>query len=182
MTKCSIAIGCLLTSILFFFGCSNDPERVESLTKSEKYPISTTFDVEMTYSDSGITRAIIVAPLRETYLAEENYIEFRKGIIVNFFDRDEQPESKLTANYAISYNDKDLMEAKNDVVLMNQKNEQLNTEHLIWDQKNDRIYSEVFVKITTPERVIYGDGFESTQDFSKYKITNVKGIINLKDE
>jgi len=172
----------IVTIALFLFSCKNDPVQVDELTKIHDYPVSTTYNVEMIYSDSGITRAIINAPLRETYIKDENYVEFKKGIQVDFFDKEQKPESKLTANYAISYNDKDIMEAKDDVVLINENNEQLNTEHLIWDQKEDKIYSEVFVKITTPERVIYGDGFESNQDFSKYKITKVKGIINLKDE
>jgi hypothetical protein len=73
------------------------------------------------------------------------------------------------------------MEAKNNVVLSNSAGERLNTEHLIWDQKEDRIYSEVFTRITSPDKVIYGEGFESTPDFSKYRILKIKGIIQLKE-
>lgn len=165
-----------------FFSCSNDPLHVESLTREEHFPVSTTYNVEMIYSDSGMTRAIIKAPLRETYIRDSQYVEFKQGIDVQFFDPNQEPESRLTANYAISYTERDVMEARNDVVLVNEKGEQLNTEHLIWDQRANRIYSDVFVKITTPEQVIFGDGFESNQDFSKYKILKVKGIINVNDE
>jgi len=38
------------------------------------------------------------------------------------------------------------------------------------------------VKITTADEVIYGDGLESNQDFTKYKIKNIKGTIHLKEE
>jgi LPS export ABC transporter protein LptC len=85
----------------------------------------------------------------------------------------------MNANYGISYTKTEIMEAKGNVVLESVKGDKLETEHLIWDQKADRIYSNVFSRITSPERVIYGDGFESNQDFSKYRILKVKGIISL---
>lgn len=174
--------GLLIIALSMHYSCSNDQFQVESLTKEEHFPLSTTYNVEMIYSDSGYIRAIIKAPLRETYLRDSQYVEFKQGIDVQFFDRFQEPESKLTAKYAISYTERDIMEARNEVLLINEKGEQLNTEHLIWDQRANRIYSDVFVKITTPEQIIFGDGFESNQDFSKYKILKVKGIIDVKDE
>jgi hypothetical protein len=62
----------------------------------------------------------------------------------------------------------------------NDKGERLNTEHLIWDRKANRIYSDVFTTVTSPDKVIYGEGFESEGDFSKYKIRNIKGSVRLK--
>jgi len=73
------------------------------------------------------------------------------------------------------------MEARNNVVVENTSGDKLETEHLIWDQKEDRIFSDVFTRITSPDRVIFGDGFESNQDFSKYRIRKVRGIIDLKE-
>lgn len=179
---CNLSLFGALLFVLFLGACKNDPDHVEQLTQEQNFPVSTTFNVEMIYSDSGFTRAIINAPLRETFVSDSQYVEFKNGIKVQFYDRSQQPESRLTSNYAISYTERDVMEAKNDVVLINEKEEQLKTEHLIWDQRANRIYSDVFVTITTPEQIIYGDGFESNQDFSKYKIQKVKGIINVKDE
>ena len=74
------------------------------------------------------------------------------------------------------------MEAMNDVVITNAEGEKLNTEHLIWDRKAQRIYSEVFVKITTEDEIIMGEGFESNETFSKYKILKPKGTISKEDE
>jgi lipopolysaccharide export system protein LptC len=65
------------------------------------------------------------------------------------------------------------------VVVTNAKNEQLNTEELVWNEKLQKFYTEKFVKISTPTQVIYGDGLESNQTFTQYKITNVKGIIGV---
>ena len=74
------------------------------------------------------------------------------------------------------------MEAKYDVVIVNSEGERLNTEHLIWDRKNQRIYSNVFVTITTEDEVIMGEGFESNESFTKYKILKPKGTISQEDE
>ena len=43
------------------------------------------------------------------------------------------------------------------------------------------IYTDDFVKITTKSEVIYGQGFVSNQNFSKYTIKNIKGTILLED-
>jgi hypothetical protein len=38
------------------------------------------------------------------------------------------------------------------------------------------------VKITTPNQVISGKGLESNQDFTKYEIKKITGIINIKND
>ena len=73
------------------------------------------------------------------------------------------------------------MEAKGDVVFINEVGEKLNTEHLIWNQKEERIYSEEFVKITTADEIIWGEGFESNQSFTNFKIKHIKGTILVED-
>lgn len=172
---------CALGLILSLIACKNDPEEVVALTNEKIVPISTTTQVEMLYSDSAMLKARIRAPLRETYMGDDPYIEFTQGIRIEFFNSFGKIESELTAKYAISYNNRDVMEARNDVVLKNDKGEKLQTEHLIWEQRLSMIHSEAFTRITTPEKVIYGDGFESTQDFSKYKILKMRGTVNLKE-
>ena len=164
-----------------FFSCSNDLEEVSRVTNEKVLPVSSSKNVEMLYSDSARMKARIKAPLRETYIGEKGYVEFRKGLKVEFFGGDGKVESQLSAEYAISRTKENRMEAKNNVVLSNSAGDRLNTEHLIWDQKEDRIYSNVFTRITSPDRIIYGEGFESNQDFTKYRILKIKGNISLKE-
>jgi LPS export ABC transporter protein LptC len=165
---------------IFLTACINDIEEVKKISNDKPVPISTTKNVEMLYSDSAQLKARIKAPLRETFLGQKPYIIFNKGIRVEFYNENQKVESVLTAKYAISYTKEDKMEARNDVEISSSNGDKLNTNHLIWDQKTNKIYSNVFTKITSTERVIYGDGFESNQDFTSYKILKPKGIINLK--
>ena len=65
------------------------------------------------------------------------------------------------------------------MVVVNEKGEQLNTEHLVWDEKQEKLLSDEFVKITTKDEIIFGNGFEANQDFSKYRIFKIKGTISI---
>jgi LPS export ABC transporter protein LptC len=73
------------------------------------------------------------------------------------------------------------MEARYAVEVINKNGEKLETEKLIWDEANKKIYTDAFVKITTPNQVISGKGLESNQDFTKYEIKKITGIINIKN-
>ena len=38
------------------------------------------------------------------------------------------------------------------------------------------------MKITTPDEIIYGDGLESNETFSKYQIKNIRGSISVNSD
>ena len=65
------------------------------------------------------------------------------------------------------------------VIVTNEKGDKLNTEHLIWDEKKQKLLSNEDVKITTKDEIIFGKGFEANEDFTKYKIFNIKGTISI---
>ncbi|MCO6500341.1 MAG: LPS export ABC transporter periplasmic protein LptC [Vicingus serpentipes] len=156
-------------------------EEVASLTKA-KSAIRKGKNVELIYSEKSVVQIKITAPLMEEYAGKENYIEMRQGIKATFYDSLMQVSSTLTSKYAIHLVDKQKMEAKDDVEIINNKGEKLNTEHLIWLQDSAKIYSDEFVKITTENEIIMGEGLEANQDFSQWKIHQITGIINLTEE
>lgn len=174
---------------LFLFGinivlasCTNDLKEVEEVTEEEIFPVEVADSVQIVYSDSALLKVILNANHLERFVGDNPYIEMTEGVHVRFFNNLGNVESELSSNYAVSYENTDIMEAKENVVVVNKKGETLNTEHLIWEEKTERIHTEEFVKITTEDEVIFGHGFESNQDFTKYRIKKIKGTINLKDE
>lgn len=171
----------LIAAILFLTACVNNPKEVNSLTEKDTGPLQQAYNIEMFYSDSARLKARLVSPLLEKYGGQKPYVLFPSGVKAYFYDADRKVNSWLTSKYAISYEVEKRMEARKDVEVMNNKGEKLNTEHLVWDQNQQKLYSDVFVRITTKEEVIYGDGFEANQDFTKYKIKKIKGTINLKE-
>lgn len=174
--------------VLLVFGilcsCENDVKKVASLTNNKKVPNSKGKNVSLIYSEKSDVKIKVTAPVMEEYGLDEKdkYIEMEEGIKVQFFDSLLNVTSTLTSKYAIHRIGERIMEAKNDVVVVNDKGEQLNTEHLIWNEDSAKIYSDKFVKITTEDEILMGEGMEANQDFSKWRIHKIKGIINVKEE
>jgi len=171
----------LLLIVLFCSSCENKIDEVQKISKKYKNePIQITKDAEIIISDSGCPVIKIIAPLIKTYVGINNYTEFLNHVKVIFYDSLYRTKSYMEANYGIIKNDESKVEVRNNVVVVNEKGEKLNTEHLIWEQKKEIITSDVFVKITTKEEVMYGDGLEADQYFDKWEIKKPKGIISVK--
>jgi len=171
-------------AVLFFCSCENDPAAVGDLAAEAPIPLEIQKDFELWYSDSSFIRMKMQAPLAERYpQLEEPYLEFREGIKVRFFDPLGQETSRLRADYAIQYIKENRWLAQGDVVVNNlETGEQLNTEELHWDEREEIIYGDKFVKITTDREIIMGEGFKADQDFSAYEINKVTGTLLINED
>lgn len=177
----------ILISIVFFTSCENDIAVVNSITSTAEkaLPIQSSKNAEYIYSDSAVVRAVLKAPQIDNYAGKKPYMELPLGMNVVFFQADKKEQTKLTANYGIGYDNgngvMEKMEAKGNVIVINEKGDKLNTEHLTWNTFTKKIYTDAFVKITTKDQVICGDGMIADQDFSEYEITNVTGTFDIND-
>lgn len=169
-----------ILSLLFLFSaCENDMEKVKFYGKGLKDPQEMAKNIKILYSDSARVKLELIAPVLNHYQTENPYIEMPKGLVANFFDENQIVKSHLKADYGIRYEREQRMEARKNVVVVNEKGEQLNTEHLIWDEQKQKLLSNDLVTITTKDQMIIGNGFEANQDFTKYKIFNIKGTFNI---
>ncbi len=167
---------------LLLVSCKNDLADVNRLTSKVVAPCETEKDVVTIYSDSARMKIKLMAPLIERYVKDTTYVVFNKGIHLIFYDDSLKVKNELTARYAIKYDVLNRMEARTDVVLTNRKGEKLKTEHLIWDQNKKLIFTDAPVIIIQLGDTLYGDGLQSNEDFSKYKITKPYGKFAVKQE
>ena len=168
--------------VVFFVACENDIEKVKLLGNRDRAPLESAKNIKIIYSDSAHVEAELTAAVMNHYMGDNPTIEMPNGFKVVFFDSQMQQKSLLTADYGIRYEHEQKMEARKNVVVVNEKGEQLNTEHLVWDERTEKLLSDEFVKITRGDEIIYGTGFEANQDFTKYKIFNIKGTIPVNKE
>ena len=162
------------------FSCKNDLKTIHSLAMTDSMPEEIAFDIELIYSDSGKVKAFLESPYMTRQGVDDPVIEFPDGFRVVFYDSASVPKSEITALYGIMYDVEKRMEAKNNVVVRNiAKNEMLETEHLIWERKTGIIYSDVFIKITKPDQVLFGDGLRSDESFDSYEIKNPTGELSI---
>ena len=162
--------------------CENDLDKVKLYEKGTVGPVESAKNIKILYSDSGAVKVEITAPVLDRYETERPYTEMPKGVKAISYNERMEVTSRLSANYAIRYDRELKLEARKNVVVVNERGEQLTTEHLIWDERRQRLNSDEFVKITTRDEIIYGNGFEANQDFSQYRIFNIKGIISVNAE
>ncbi|MBN1416755.1 MAG: LPS export ABC transporter periplasmic protein LptC [Bacteroidales bacterium] len=175
----------ITVTCVVFCSCENNIATIKALDEDLNMPTQTGTDVQIIYSDSGLLKGKIKAPELKRFSRENDpYYEFPKGLTVIFYSPDGTIESHIRANYALYFEKQELWEARNNVVAKNEKtNEQLFTEHIFWNQKDETIYSDQFTRIINADGTFYGEkGFEARQDLSKWKLKGSKGTVNVKDE
>lgn len=173
----------LVIMVLLTISCENDIEVIKSFSRETVMPSQSMIEAEIRYTDSARLQLLIIAPEIHNYTgSSEDYTEFPGGVEAEFFNRDGNSESQLSSKYAIYYAGRDLWEVKDSVVVINQAGEILNTDQLFWDEKNRLIYSDSFVKITRPDEVITGEGFEADETFTRWKIKKIRGTLYLDDD
>lgn len=137
-------------------------------------------EVEILYSDSAVVRVRVTGPVMHNIVAAESpRQEFPNGVKIEFLENNLSVKSTLTARTAVRRQDKQIVTARDSVVLITAKQEKLETEELIWDENSGKIHTDKFVKVTKPGEIIYGYGLEAEQDFSYWKIIVPKGRIKV---
>lgn len=172
-------VGIYLLFGVLFFSCTKQEQQVINFQEEEDLPLQTGKKVVINYTTLGKIKFRLSAEVLHQFGGEKSYDEMPEGLHIEVFDSLGQVTTDLKANYGIRYTAEGKMEAKEDVIVTNEKGETLNTEHLVWDEKSETIRSDVFVKITTKEQVLLGDGLVSNQDFTDYKILKPRGVINI---
>jgi LPS export ABC transporter protein LptC len=165
---------------MLFYGCENNIEQIKAFYTTENLPVLEAINFETLLTDSGQVRYFLKAPKLLQFQDEgRNYIEFPEGMELIKFDEHKRIISSITADYAKQFVAEDKWEAKNNVIATNAQGDTLKTEHLIWEEKKEIIYTEEFVKIIRTDQIITGIGFTSDQKLQNWKIKNPKGTIYI---
>lgn len=137
-------------------------------------------NAEIIYTDSGILKTIIKAPVLIGDKGTDNpTIEMPEGLTAEFFDSERVAESFIKAEYGIHYQNEKKVVLKKNVEVKNIQGETLNTEELIWDQEKEIIYTDKFVKITREKEILMGMGMTANQNFTEWEIKKGSGEIKL---
>ncbi|NQY68510.1 MAG: LPS export ABC transporter periplasmic protein LptC [Flavobacteriales bacterium] len=182
MRRIGIRILFFLALVNTISSCTNDVKVVNKLTSVKDLPLVSSKNLQILRSDSGRLQAKLNCPVLNIYEGEEPFKDLPEGFDAEIYNGSEEVETVISANKGKLFNNDMLMDAKDDVVVINSQGEKLNTEHLIWDGEKKIIYTEEFVKITTEEEVIFGEGLEANESFTKYTIKKPRGSITLEDD
>ncbi len=171
-----------IISILVVSCGGQDLKNLDQVHLSDKAGIERATSVELLYSDSATIRVQVLAPVLLRYTDPRNPKQvFTEGIEANFFDENQKQTSKLQSKYAEQYTKNRKVFLKDSVHVWNNKKEHLEAEELIWDESQKKIYSDKFVKITTPTQIISGYHLVSNLEFTEWELDSVSGIIESKN-
>jgi LPS export ABC transporter protein LptC len=176
-------------SIVFFVltltACSDKIPMADRINSKDELPTISIENYKTTYTEDGKIKAKLQAVLAEQFDGIlEPYIDFRKGLSIVLYDKDNRIETSMTADRTRFYQLKKTWEASGNVIISNLSGDILKTEKLYGDDEEKKIFTDKFVQITKSDgSVIYGKkGFESNSDFTIYQFVDVSGILMTKDE
>ena len=183
MTRYAQVALSVVGSAILLFSCSGAKEESSS-SAEEAMMTEYSEDLSIINSQNGRRSYHFVTPLLEGYtLAREPYREFRKGIKITTYQDDSlsSVDAVLTANYAIYYENRELWEAKGNVVVEKSDGKTLYTQQLFWNARTGKIYSNVDSKIVqnNGRDVFIGEGFESDEEFKDWRFRRMKGRMEV---
>ena len=200
---------CPMRTLIYLFlfaglmGCSEEetPAETVDFLETESYSGVESFGVEYYFSDSARVSAQMFATKvieREEAVEEEkpeNKVEEKKevpmetvhylsqGVQLYFLNFHGIAHSTIRSDSGVFRREKGIAQLIGQVEMTNHKEETMKTEELFWDKEKDSVYTDKFVRIETPDKIITGSkGLRSNTDFTAYTIFGIRGEIETKEE
>ena len=151
---------------------------------SESEPVEETVVEEAPDQESWQSTVIIsengrlVAEVWANYIAVYNKQKrtyMKDSIHVDFYNREGKHNAVLTADAGTFEQQTQNLTALGNVIVVSDSGVVLETEALMWDNKQQKIISEVPVKFMNATDTLYGDSFISDPDMINYDIKNPRG-------
>ena len=158
--------------------CKNDLDQLAEVDMDADAPDRVTTAAEYYYSDSGIVRNRLRAGKVEEYMAgDRRRTLMSEGVELVFFEPGGGQGSVLTAREGLIKPGNNRMEVHRQVVFTNVRGERLETKLLVWSQDSDRVWTDRPVKIIRSQDILYGQGLDANEDFSRYTLRKLTGTL-----
>ena len=164
---------------LFFAQCSSKNNDAQTFSR-DQLAIEKGTDVEIIYSDSAKVKVRVTGKKMNYFTESTNpRQEFPEGVIIYFYDENQNQISILTAKYGIRDERKRTVTARDSVVWTSLADGKLETDELYWDEKTNKVRSTKFTTITRDKEKIYGFDFETDDRLSHWLLKNPKGTMKV---
>jgi LPS export ABC transporter protein LptC len=184
-TKHINTLAALLLGCFFLFSCENNPEEIKNLNKKTLGIEEATF-VNINYTVGGKIKAVLTAPLMLHVEDTVAYYEFPKTVFAEFYNVQEQKESKLNAKYAKYKDAESVIYLRDSVKIINMlRGDTIYCEDLYWNRNHVGVefYTEKKVQIRQKDgQFLNGVGMEADQAFKNFHILRANGVINSKGD
>lgn len=186
-----ILMAAFLGTLLVGGGCehrSRSGDQDASTSESGPTPKHVSWDAQFKMSEGGRPRAVLKAPRMEQYRTEDStYSVWRSmddtaRVRVYLFDEQGDSSATVTGDSLVFQDQKGLLDAYGDVIVVTESNKRLETEHLTWKQADRKIRTRRFVRIRTPTEVVQGNGLVADEDLETYQLGRFSAEVEIDEE
>lgn len=175
----------LLMGAMLLFSCDKGDVALVTVDPKNK-PTQISRNHKLLQSKNGVNEFRGETPLLEKYdNAEDPYMEFREGIRIEMFSQEhnQEIESRITADYAHYNINKELWEARGNVVGVNEKEERtVLTEQLFWDQRAKKYYTNEAATVIDKGNIYKGVGLVTDEDFRNWEFNRARGQLEVEEQ
>ena len=165
-------------SLIGLTSCESNFKDVQKINYSEFVPSGEAINFNLKYTDSGRIKSVLISPKMLDYATVEfPFTEFPEGIDVTMFDANGK-KTFIKSDYAVTFKGTDIIDLQRNVRITNETGQQLETDQLYFDQKNEWFFTEKKFKFTDPKGVSFGEGIDFSKDFKIVNSQRIKGEID----
>ena len=136
-------------------------------------------EATITQTENGNIKMELHAMKFERISEPNSLIRISEGVEVRFYNEESLLLSTLNSEEAEINEQEQIMIAKVDVILESEDGKKIQCQELIWDEREDMIFTEKKVTITTEGQIIQGEGFTSNPNFSSYQLNKTYGVMSI---
>ena len=176
-----IAIAAFVAMILS--GCNDVQEHTApAIRDRDSASVMTSYGVNTLISDSGVIKYKIITERWDVNtIKNPSRWTFEKGVFFEQFDEKFHVQAYIQADTAWYFDQQKLWHLRGRVKIRNINGLLYESEELYWDGVRHELYSNVFSKVTTPERSMEGTYFLSDERMTYYTVSNSKGSFTRED-
>ncbi len=177
-------MGLFWVVVLSLAGCTSNIQSIPDRSDSANQRVE---GAHVHRSDAGHLQLELDSPLIYKYerpLAKTVYSSANgEQVKMRFFDEhDGHQKVSIAADSAISFDDRNIMEAHGNVVVVDfGSGDTIYLFDLVWNSNEDRIYSDNPVRARNGNRLTEGDGFTSDERMDNLHIIRQRGVIEFND-
>ena len=169
-----------MLSVLFCVAasaCSNDIEKIRFFDQ-KNLPTQTVKEATIRRSTSGNVQMVMTTPLVQKFTTPDNRTLYPEGLQVEFLNPDGSKRANLWASRAEELTDNNLIQAHDSVVIVDYENgDTVYLKSLTWNRSEGRMFSNDLIRSVNGNRLTYGDGFESDDQFTNPQIFHQRGTL-----
>ncbi|MBP3762303.1 MAG: LPS export ABC transporter periplasmic protein LptC [Bacteroidales bacterium] len=162
-------------------GCTNDMNDVSRFDRKDP-PMQIVKDASVWRSEEGRLQLELTAPYVVQYREPDTRTHYPKGVDLRFYDAERNIKTYIRADKATSFDDKDILYAKDSVVIIDYgSGDTIYLEDITWRSKEDVVYSNRPVRAVNGNRVTFGDGFSSDAKLTNLRVIRQRGTIEFEE-